>query len=372
MKFSLRRFQAILGKEYRHILRAPRTLLLVILSPAFLLVLLANLFSVEAQRARFVLWDLDNSVHSRRYLAAITADGDFTLTGNIYTYDDIAPELRSDRADFVLIIPHGFGRNLIVGDPAEVQAIFDATDAIRAPQLQGYLMARSGAFSGAVLLKGRDLQNSPLELRTVHWYNPAMNSKVSMVPGLIPVVLAMPALAYGLSIARERELGSFEGLITTPVQGIEYLFGKSLAYITLGLLSVWVNWLVAIWGFHVPFRGSFLLYMGLAALYLAATIGLVTAAAPILKTQQVAFFVVLAYFFVPSFFTSGLLMPILSHGLARLSSDIFPAAHFVTIARSIFVKGLGFTALIRPILFLAGMYIGGMIIAILTFRKRLM
>ncbi|MBN2002607.1 MAG: ABC transporter permease [Anaerolineae bacterium] len=372
MKFSLRRFQAILIKEYRHILRAPRTLLLVILSPAFLLVLLANLFSVEAQRARFVLWDLDNSVHSRRYLAALTADGDFHLNGNIYTYDEIAPELRSGRADFVLIIPHGFGRSLIVGAPAEIQAIFDATDAIRTPQLQGYLMARSGAFSGAVLLKGQDLQGNPLELRAVHWYNPAMNSKISMVPALIPIVLSMPALAYGLSIARERELGSFEGLITTPVQGIEYLFGKSLAYISLGLLSVLVNWLVATLGFHIPFRGSFLLYMGLSALYLAATIGLVTAASPILKTQQVAFFVVLAYFFVPSFFTSGLLMPILSEGWGRLSSDIFPATHFVTIARSIFVKGLGFTALLRPTIFLAGMYIGGMIIAVLTFRKRLM
>ncbi len=372
MKFSLRRFRAILVKEYRHILRAPRTLLLVILAPAFLLVLLANLFSVEAQKARFVLWDLDNSIHSRRYLAAITADGDFTLIGDIYTYDDIAPELRSDRADFVLIIPHGFGRNLIVGDPAEVQAIFDATDAIRTPQLQGYLIARSGAFSGDVLLKGRDLQGNPLELRTVRRYNPAMNSKVSMVPALIAVVLSMPALAYGLSIARERELGSFEGLITTPVQGIEYLFGKSLAYITLGVLSVLVNLIVAVWGFQVPFRGSVLLYIGLSALYLAATIGLVTAASPILKTQQVAFFVVLAYFFVPSFFTSGLLMPILSQGWGRLSSDIFPATHYVTIARSIFVKGLGFTALVRPTLFLAGMYLGGMMIAIITFRKRLM
>ncbi len=371
MYFSLRRFRAILLKEYRHILRAPRTLLLVLLAPAFLLLLLANIFAVEAQQARIGVWDLDNSIHSRRYIAAITADGDFTVVRNIRNYEEIGEELRSEHADFVLIIPYGFGRRLIVGASAEIEAIFDATDAIRTPQLQGYLMARSSFFSGDILLKGRDIQNTPLELRSVKWYNPAMQSRVGMIPGLTPIVLSMPALAYGLSIARERELGSFEGLITTPVQGAEYLFGKSIAYITLGLLSVLFTWLVSVLGFQVPFRGSLVLYFAMAALYLAATIGLVTAAMPILKTQQIAFFIVLAYFFVPSFFTSGLLMPVLSTGWDRISSDIFPATHFVTIARSIFVKGLNFYALIRPALFLFGMYLGGMILALLTFRKRL-
>lgn len=368
---SPRRFWAILYKEYRHILRAPRTLLLVCLAPAFLLLLLANIFAVDAQYGRFMLWDLDQSAYSRQYVAALTADGDFTLAGPVTNYDALQAVLRSGKADFVLIIPRGFGEQLVSGQAARVHAIFDATDAMRAPQLQGHLAARSGAFSGAVLLQGRTASGQLLELRSTMWYNPEMRAMVGMAPGLTPIVLSMPALAYGLSIARERELGSFEGLITTPVMGAEYLFGKSLAYVTLGLISVILTWLVAVLGFGIPFRGSLPLYMALTALYLAATIGLVTATAPILKTQQVAFFIVLAFFFVPSFFICGLISPILGEGTDRLTSDLFPATHFMVIARAIFVKGLGLRYLWREVAFLAGMYFGGMAVALVTFRKRL-
>jgi ABC-type multidrug transport system permease subunit len=136
--------------------------------------------------------------------------------------------------------------------------------------------------------------------------------------------------------------------------------------------SVLLVWLVSILIFRVPFRGSFALYMALTALYLAATIGLVTALSPVLRSQQVAFFVVLAFFFVPSFFTSGLLTPVLSTGWDRLSSDIFPATHYMSIARGIFVKGSGIVDLLRPTRILAGMGLGGMVIALVSFRKRLM
>ncbi len=371
MKFSSRRLRAILIKEYRHILRAPRTLVLVTLAPVLLLLLLANIFSLEAQQARFALWDLDRSTVSRRYIAALTADGDFTLEAEVSSYTAAQAVLRGGRADFVLVIPNGFGADLISHRPTEVQAIFDGTDTIRAPQLQGYLMARSAAFSAEILPVGRMTEGQPMELRSVHLYNPGVQSIVGMVPGLAAIVLSMPALAFGLSLARERELGSFEGLITTPIRGSEYLLGKAWPYVTLGLVSVCLIWLVGILVFDVPFRGSLLLYLLLSALYLAATVGLVTAISPALKSQQVAFFVVLILFFVPSFFISGLLTPILDEGLGRLSSDLFPATHYMTIARGIFVKGLGLQALLRPTLILAGMYVGGVIIALLGFRKHL-
>ena len=292
--------------------------------------------------------------------------------GTVSSYEEVEATLRSGKADFVLVIPDGFEEKLLGGKTAHVQAVFDATDSIRTPQINGFLVARSNAFSSDVLLRGRVLDGRPVELRAVHWYNPGMLSTVGMVPGLTAIVLSMPALAFGLSLARERELGSFEGLITTPVQGTEYLLGKSFAYISLGLISALPTWLTAILVFRVPFRGSFPLYLLMTALYLGSTIGLVTALSPVLKSQQVAFFVVLAFFFVPSFFVSGLITPILSQGWGRLSSDIFPSTHYMTIARGIFVKGLGIRDLIRPTLFLGGMYVAGTVIALLSFRKRLM
>lgn len=369
--FSPRRFRAILFKEFRHIVRDTRTLLLVTLAPAFLLLLLANIFAVESQEARFAVWDLDRSPYARRYLEALTADQDFTLEATLNSGEEIEPLLLAGRVDFVLVIPEGFGRALTIGQNAPVQAVFDATDAIRVPQVLGDLSLRSAAFSKAVLLEGRYLGSQPLELRSAVWYNPQRRAMVGMVPGLTSVVLSMPALAYGLALARERELGSFEGLITTPVQGTEYLLGKALGYVTLGMGSVFMAWLVAILWFQVPFRGSFPLYLLLSALYLSATIGLVTALSPILRTQQLAFFTVLTIFFIPAFFNAGLLVPVLDTGWERISSDIFPATHFVEIARGIFVKALGVGELLRPIGILAFMATAGLLIAVTTFKKRL-
>lgn len=370
-RLSLRRFRAIFIKEYRHIMRDPRTLLLVTLAPGFLLLLLANIFRIDVQQTRFALWDMDRSPLSRRYVGALTADDTLIVAQSITSEARIDPLLKSGIVDFILIIPSGFGRELAAGRPAKVQAVFDATDSISAPRKQTHLLTRSAAFSKQVLLEGREL-TIPLALRSVVWYNPALKSLIGMVPGLTPIVLSMPALAFAISLARERELGSFEGLITTPIRGAEYLPGKALAYIGLGTFSVIGAWLVAVVWFKIPFRGSFLLYLALADLYLAAMIGLVMMMFPILHTQQIAFFAVLAIFFVPSFFLTGLITPILKQGVRRLTSDVLPGTHFVQIARGVFVKGLGITHLVRPIIILALMCGVGTVIALLTFRKRLM
>jgi len=371
LTFSIRRFRAIFIKEYRHILRDPRTLLLVTLAPGFLLLLLANIFRIDVQQARFALWDMDHSPLSRRYVAALTADDTLIVAGSLTSEARIDPLLKSGIVDFILIIPAGFGRELAAGRQAKVQAVFDATDSIGAPRKRTHLLTRSVAFSKQVLLEGREF-TVPLELRSVVWYNPALKSIVGMVPGLTPIVLSMPALAFAISLARERELGSFEGLITTPIRGAEYLPGKALAYVSLGTVSVIGAWLIAVVWFRVPFRGSFLLYLALADLYLAAMIGLVMMMFPILRTQQIAFFAVLAIFFVPSFFLTGLISPILKQGVQRLTSDVLPGTHFVQIARGVFVKGLGVTQLLRPTLILALMCGLGTVVALLTFRKRLM
>lgn len=369
--FVPRRFVAILRKEYRHVFRDFRTLLLVVLAPPLLLLLMAYIFRLDTQRAVFAVWDLDASTLSRRYIAALTADGDLRQARALTAEADIEPLLQSGQVAFVLIIPSGFGDRLAGGREAEVQALVDASDAIRAPQVLGQLELRSTAFSQQVLLRGQEWRQSPLTLRSQVWYNPALSSTVSMVPGLLPIVLTMPALAFALSLARDRELGSFEGLIATPVRGAEYLLGKALAYVSLGLLSVFLAWLVAVLWFKVPFRGSFALYGALALLYLAATVGIVMALARVAQTQQVALFTILIYFFVPSFFIGGLVLPLSRDPVQRWISQAIPTTHFILITRSLFLKGLGPADYIRPVVTLAMMALGGLAIALLTFRKRL-
>ncbi len=368
--FSSRRFRAVLLKEFRHIWRDVRTLLLVILAPPLLLWLLANIFQLDSQRARFAVWDLDNSPTSRRYTAMLTSDGDFTLVRYIHSEAEIEPLLQSGEAAFILILPDGFSDYLLSGRPSEIQAVFDGSDAIRAPQALGALEQRTQAFNQQILLQGRSLPPAPLTMDYSVWYNPSLKSAFSMVPGLIPIVMTMPALAFALSLARERELGSFEGLIATPVQGPEYLLGKGLAYIVLGLAGIFLTWGVAVIVFSVPFRGSFLLYVGLSIIYLAATNGIVMALSRFIHSQQIALFVILLYFFVPSFFVGGLVLPP-PVGPEKIIPDIIPTTHFIVITRSLFLKALPLSALARPVLILIGMTIAGLVLALLSFRKRL-
>ncbi len=365
------RFIALLRKDFRLVLRDARAFLLVLFAPTFLLFILTYIFRVEAQETRLALWNQDQSPLAQRYITALTASGDMKVTAWVQNEAQVETILQSGKADVILIIPPEFGARLQRGEPSPVQAIFDGTEAILAPQQAARLIQYSAAFSEQVLLRGLTLRGTPVELQRVVWYNPRLDTLDSMVPGLMALVLSMPALAFALALARERESGLFEGLISTPMRAFEYTFSKATAYISLGTLSMVGLWALSVGYFGVPWRGSFLLYLGLTALYLAAMIGILMALAPLMRTQQVAFFVALLYFFVPGFFNAGLFSPVPRRGVGWLVAEALPATHFIAISRSVALKGADLSMLLHPVLVLAGMNLVGMTIAILSFRKYL-
>jgi ABC-type multidrug transport system permease subunit len=181
----------------------------------------------------------------------------------------------------------------------------------------------------------------------------------------------MPALAFALALAREKETGSFESLIATPVRGAEYLVGKLLAYEISGVFSAVLAWLVATLWFQVPFRGTFLDFLLLTADYLIASMGVSLVVASFVRNQQTAMFLILAIFFVPSFFLSGLFRPVAEEAVARAVAYALPSTHFVSIARSLFLKGLGLLALWRPALALLGIGLACQAISLALFKKKL-
>jgi ribosome-dependent ATPase len=153
---------------------------------------------------------------------------------------------------------------------ARARAYLDGLDAIAAGQALSQLNGRTSAFAMTLAPQVNGRAPGTLDVRGVAWYNPPLKSLVSMVPGLMALVLVMPALALSMSLTREKELGSFEGLAATPIQGLEYLLGKLLTYMGFGLLSVLPMMLVAIVWFRVPFRGSLLTFLLLACCFLPA------------------------------------------------------------------------------------------------------
>ncbi len=366
---SLRRMFAILRKEIRHILRDPRNLFLVTLSPAFLLLLLSYIFSFEVNQVRLAVLDLDRSYLSRGYLANLTNDPDYVLAYTVDDRDEILDLLRGGDIDAGLVIPPGFAGEVNRGEAAHVQAIVDGTDPYIGAQAISSMGTRSGVFvarASGILSRG-----GPVETRSLAWYNAGLESMVSMVPGLLALVLIMPTLAFALALTREKETGTLEGLMVTPLSGFEYLTGKLLAYVVASLVSAALALLVAVLWFKVPFRGSLVVYLFLTVLYFTACMGIAVAVANFVKSQQTAMYIVLLVFIVPSFFLAGLLTPIDTDSLtALLTSYALPSTHFVEISRVLFLKGLGVPYVARSALALAVMGLGGMLLGLGLFKKR--
>jgi ABC-2 type transport system permease protein len=363
---------AIALKEMRHVWRDRRIFFLVTISPALMLVAFAYLFSFEIKHIRLAVLDNDLSPLSRQYVSALTADGELQVATYARSDEESYDLLTRGAADVGIIIPLGFQDRLTSRDEVAVQVLVDGSDAIAAIQGVGNLTSRSAAFSTALLLGPVRLPVMPIEVRSQVWYNPNLKSLVSMVPALIAIVLILPALAIALAMTREKEMGTFETLLATPLQGRQYILGKLLAYLAYGLLSSIVALAVAVLWFRVPFQGALWVFLLLTADYLLACLGFSLLVTHFVASQQAAMLIVLLIFFVPSFFLSGLVMPANTTSLGgSITSFILPTTHFVNVCRAVFLKGLGLGDLWLPALALAAMGGGTVLASILLFRKKI-
>lgn len=369
---SVRRTLAIARKEFHHITRDLRIFFLVTISPAFLLLTLSYVFAFDVEHVTLGVMDLDKSPLSRQYVSALTGDGELEV--RIYA-DDYgvfdAPLLRGE-IEAALVIPPDFSQRLLGGRSTSVQAIVDGADSIVGGQTLGNLGARTKAFAASLRPANAERPAPQLDMESRAWYNANLESLLGMVPGLMAIVLCMPALAIALALTREKEVGTLEGLIASPILGPEYLVGKLAPYVLSGLVSVGLAWLVAVSWFRVPFRGNILVFLLLSCDYLVASMALGILVATFVSSQQTAMFIVLMIFFVPSFFLSGLTFPVNTESLgSQLVAYSLPSTHFITIARAVFLKGLGLTELGPPALSLAGIAIAALILSVLLTKKKI-
>jgi ABC-2 type transport system permease protein len=365
---SLHRLWAILRKEFRHIWRDKRTLFLVTLSPAIMLLTFSYLFAMEVQKSRVGVWDADQSALSREFIASLSADGKFVVAATPRDYATMREALTRGDIDMGLVIPPSFEEKLAAGQQAPIQVVADGSDAITSVQSVARFRERAVEF---------EKQHARLEtglLITVQaqaWYNRELDSMFAMVPGLIPIVMILPSLAIALAITREKELGSFETLVATPIRALEYLLGKIIPYITYGLISASVVFLVAVAWFHVPLRGSVGDLIVLTLAYLIASLGESLFLASFLTSQGTAMRIILLLFFVPSFFLSGVILPVDTQaGPGAVYSSLLPTRYFVQITRGVFLKGLGVADLAAPALYLLLLGLVPFILSWSLFRKQ--
>lgn len=365
---SLRRLAAIIVKEYKHIAFDSGFLFLTVLSPAVLLTLLTYVFSFSVQKANLAVQDQDQSPQSVEYVRALTADGDLSVIETADSYDDVLDLIKAGRVDAVLIIPPGFGRDLTARKPTPVHLVLDGTDPSTASQVSNSIELRTNAYMRSQVGSFR----APFDVRMRVWFNPNLESQFAMVPGLMAIVLILPAMAVALGITREKESGTFETLSTTPIRALEYLLGKLVVYLSMGLVGTLLALAVAIFWFKVPFRGNLLLYLLLTADYLFATMGLCLIVGHFVPTQRTATSAILLILFIPGFFQTGLTFPIdRSSLMAQMSSYSLPATHFVIISRGIALKGLSLDALWTPALVLLIMGLGAVLASAMLFKKKI-
>ncbi len=365
--FSVRRLWAITRKELRHITRDSRIFFLVTISPAFLLLILSYIFAFDVTEVGLLWLDRDRSAATREMLSVLTADGTFVVTAAPENYRELEDLLREGAGEAAVVLPPGFQADLLARRGASVQVVVDGTDAISASQALGNLAARLAAFGA----RGTG-RVSPVDLRTRAWYNGDLKSLWSMVPGLLGIVLTLPALALTLAVTREGETGTLEALYATPVRGAEYLLGKLIAYVASALVSALLAAGVAVLWFGVPFRGDVRLFLLLTADYCLATMGICLLVARFMRSQQTAMLLVLLIFFVPGFFIAGLISPVNTSSLfGRVSSNLLPTTHFIVIARAVLLKGAGLSELGSHAVALLAIGSASTLLSLLLFRKRL-
>jgi ABC-2 type transport system permease protein len=364
---SWRRIRSVAGKEYRQVILDPGFLFLTIVSPAVILTLLAYVFSFDVEHIDIAVMDQDRTPTAQEYIRTLTSGGDVSIVAEVGSYEEGVALLQSGDADAMLTIPPGFGADFVGGKVATAQTVADGSDPFTANTVINSLTARTQTYSDRAI----GLSAPPFDVRMRVWFNPNLRSQHSMIPGLMSLVLIMPAMAITIALAREKEVGTFEMLVTTPINGPEYLLGKLVVYISLGLVSMLLALGVAIFGFGVPFRGSLLLYALLTADYLLATMAFSLIVAHFVPTQRTAITITLLTIFIPSFFLTGLIIPVDTASLSsQLLAFALPSTHYIEISRGIALKGLSMAQLWPQTATLFMMGIGGVLISTILFHKK--
>lgn len=367
---SLYRLWAVLRKEFRHIWRDKGTLFLVTLSPALMLVTFSYLFGMQVTNIRLGIWDADRSELSRRVIADLVADGHFSLAADAGDYASLRESMMRGDIDLGIVIPPGFERKVNASEPSPLQAIADGSDAVSLSRALTRLRERVTEIAQQISPAPSGLVPS-IQVQAQPWYNRDLDSMVSMVPGLIPIVLILHALAIALAFTREKELGSFETLVATPIRPLEYVVGKLIPYMAYGSVSAAIAIFLALVWFGVPLRGSPLTLLVFTLLYLFASLCESLLIAGFISSQGTAMRIVLMLFFIPSFFLTGIILPVDTRSLiSQFASALLPATQYVLVTRGIFLKGSGVDVLFGAgaALFLLGLI--PFLLSVGTFRKQ--
>ncbi len=377
----MERFFTIMRKEFLHIIRDARTLGLILLLPGVLLILLGYGVSGESQNVPMAVVDYSKTTTSQEYIDNYTVSGDFNLVAMPLNEDALLEMIDQDKVDVGMVIPEDFGRKVDTGDSVAVQLYINgSTEPTEAQTIQLKIGAISQAATQSVLIErlSRSAELSgglsiPIEAFTKVLYNPNGDGGIYMIPGLIPVLLQVQALLLSaLAIVREREQGTMEQLIVTPIKKWELMLGKIVPYLLVTIFNTVVMlWLGEII-FHVQVVGNYLELVGLSTIFIIGSLGMGVLISNISRTQMQAVYIAMFVVVMPAIILSGLMfsrdgMPAVTYWFG----EFLPVTHYLEITRGIMIRGISAQYLTSSILPLAVLSVFYFVASVLAFRKRI-
>lgn len=372
------RVWTIVRKEYIHILRDPRTLGLVIVLPVMLLVLLGYAVSVDIEDIPMAVADLSKTDASRRFIDRFPASGFFMITHSVESDVEIVQLMDEGVVRSGLLIPEDFGRKVVTGGSSPLVVFVDGSNPSVAQTAQLAAETISQAASQEILvqrLSATPLGNEielPVDARLRFLYNPDMRRMNFMIPGLVAVILQVQTLLLtAFAIVREREQGTLEQLIVTPLKSWELMLGKILPYVVVALLNIAMTVGVGSLLFGVGIAGSITLLFALSLVFLLGSLGLGILISNLSRTQMQAMYLA-TFIMMPSFILSGLLFPRDNMPwLAYYAGFLMPVTYFLEIVRGIIVKGVGLNYLWPWVWPMALFSVVVFFLSVFLFRKRI-
>jgi ABC-2 type transport system permease protein len=365
------RVATIVGKEFLEIRRSKLYIALSIVVPGTLMMIFGYGMSLDVKDIAVAVWDLNRTLESREYVASFLNSGYFRLGFYARGQDEMEEALRRGRIRGALVIPADFSSKLEAGKAAQVQLLIDGSFPNQASTVKGYMEAINAQFNEN-LVRYLAPELNPIRIESRVWFNPELASKNFIVPGVIVTILLFyPALLATLAVVREKEQGSILNILSSPIRPWEYIVGKMIPYLIISLFVFFFLFLLALWSFRIPFRGSFPLLLVASVFYLLGTVGIGLVISVLLRTQVGAMLLTSIVTIIPAFFYSGFFVPIPSMGkVSQVESYLFPSRYYMRIVRDSFLKGIGWDRLWPDILALAIYALILLSASILLFRKK--
>jgi ABC-2 type transport system permease protein len=371
----MRTLRFLLQKEFRQVFRDPAILRLIFLMPAIQLLVLPWAADYEVKNIKLAIVDNDHSDYARQFISKVTASGYFQLDQYTTSYNEALKEIEKDNADIIIQIPSHFEKDLVKESKAPLFMAVNAINGVKAVLGASYLQAIVQDFNNEVredwIQMPRFSPQTVIEITSSNWFNPFMEYKYFMVPGILVLLVTMVgAFLTALNIVKEKEVGTIEQINVTPVKKYHFILGKLIPFWILGLIILTMGLLIAFIAYGIAPAGSFLTIYAFAAVYLLAVLGLGLLISTYCSTQQqamlISFFLIMIFILLGGLYTPIESMPVWAQWITKFN----PVSYFIKVMREVVLKGSNLSDIAPSIgiIFLFAIVLNSW--AVVNYRKR--